>query len=148
MTSVDGSVPISMPIYKGQTIYEGSVLTISGTTLALATSSGSQFVAIADQATVDAEQTARVTRDGEYIGVHLAGTGHIVRVKSTAVTYTIGEGVYVGNTTGYCMDLGAAGAGANRIGTSKEAATAVAADLITVVLDNPSGATKGAVMAN
>ena len=142
MTSVDGSQPISMPITPMQTIYEGSVLTISGAVLALSSTSGSQFVAIADQASLDDEGVARITRSGEYIGVHLAGTGHIVRVKSTAVTYTIGEGVYVGNTTGYSMDNGAAGMGAYRIGTSKEAVTAVAADLITVVLDSPSGLAK------
>jgi hypothetical protein len=40
------------------------------------------------------------------------------------------------------MDNGAAGMGAYRIGTSKEAVTAVAADLITVVLDSPSGLAK------
>ena len=148
MTTVDGSKPRNMTVYKGETVYEGTVLAISGSTVISAATSGAQVVGIADVALVDQEGTARTSRDGELIGVHILGSGHIVRVKSTAVTYTIGEGVYAGNTSGYSMDNGAAGVSSYRIGTSLEAVTASAGDLVTVILDSPINTCKGVTPTN
>jgi len=147
MTSVDNSVPINRPVYAGQTIYEGTILKASGAYLTPTSASGDTAVAIADDAVVDDEGTARSTRSGEKIGVHLLGSGHMVRVKSTAVTYTaMNERVHVGNTAGYCMDNGGAGNGAKVIGTYMEDAdvTATAGDLVTVLLDTHQGTAKGA----
>lgn len=146
MTSVDGSIPINREVYAGKTYYEGTILKVSGTVLAPTTASGNTPVAVCDDATVDDEGTARAARSGENLAVHLLGSGHIVRVKSTVVTYSLGEAVFVGNTEGQAFDNGAAANLSGRVGTCAEpagVAVATAGDLITVILDNFAGQLKG-----
>ena len=92
----DSDGPINVAATASETIYQGYVYKISSDAITVITAKGDTAVCVADESTVDAEQTARVARSGEQVGVWPLGCGRIVKVASVASqTWAIGAPVYL-----------------------------------------------------
>lgn len=142
MTSVDKSIPINMTCTNAETYYEGYVYKITTNALTIIDAKGNTAVAVCDQDSVDAEQTAKAAVTSEKKGFFPIGCGAVVYVASVlSRTYAVGCPVYLDDAVdGMVTESAATSRPIGHYMGDGETTSATSGDLIPVVLDVQIGA--------